>query len=62
MACLVDRNGIQGTCVGDLPEHLAAVNRTNINVQIMTVEAAVTGKREHIYPGHQCSTRTLPPN
>ncbi len=49
VACLVDRNGVQGTVVGDLPEQLAALNRTNINVQILTVEAAATGKREHIY-------------
>ena len=47
--CLVDRNGIQGTFVGDLPEQLAALNRTNINPQILTVEAALTGKKEHIY-------------
>jgi len=49
VASLVDRNGVQGTFVGDLPEQLAAVNRTNINVQILTVEAAATRKRDHIY-------------
>ncbi|MCC7191271.1 MAG: alpha-glucosidase/alpha-galactosidase [Phycisphaeraceae bacterium] len=49
VACLVDKNGVQPIHVGRLPEHLAAVNRTNINVQIMTVEAAYTRKREHIY-------------
>lgn len=49
VACLVDRNGVQGTFIGDLPEQLAAVNRTNINVQTLTVEAALTLKREHIY-------------
>ena len=47
--CLVDRNGIQPCFVGDLPEQCAAMNRTNVNVQILTVEAALTGKREHIY-------------
>lgn len=47
--CLVDRNGVQGTVVGDLPEQCAAVNRTNINVQILTWEAALTLKRETIY-------------
>jgi alpha-galactosidase len=47
--CLVDRNGVQGCVVGDLPEQCAALNRTNINVQIMTIEAALTGKKEHIY-------------
>ncbi len=49
VACLVDRNGVQGTYVGDLPEQLAAMNRTNVNVQILTVEAAAKKKRDHIY-------------
>ena len=47
--CLVDRNGVQPTKVGALPPHLAALMQTNINVQALTVEAALTGKREHIY-------------
>ena len=47
--CLVDRNGIQPTYVGDLPPQIAALVRTNVNVQELTVEAALTGKREHIY-------------
>ena len=47
--CLVDRNGIQPTRVGELPVHLAALMQTNINVQRLTVEAALTGKRDHIY-------------
>jgi alpha-galactosidase len=47
--CLVDKNGIQPTRVGSLPPHLAALMQTNINVQGLTVEAALTGKREHIY-------------
>jgi alpha-galactosidase len=47
--CLVDKNGIQPTRVGSLPPHLAALMQTNINVQALTVEAALTGKREHIY-------------
>lgn len=47
--CLVDRNGIQGCYVGDLPEPCAALNRTNINVQLLTIEAALTRKKEHIY-------------
>jgi len=49
VACLVDRNGVQGCFVGDLPEQLAALNRTNINVQLLTIEAALTGKREAVY-------------
>jgi alpha-galactosidase len=47
--CLVDRNGIQGCFVGELPEQCAALNRTSINVQNLTIKAALTGKREHIY-------------
>lgn len=47
--CLVDANGVQPTHVGALPPQLAALMQTNINVQALTVEAALTGKREHIY-------------
>jgi alpha-galactosidase len=49
VACLVDRNGVQGCYSGPLPEQLAALNRTNINVQLLTIEAALTGKRESVY-------------
>lgn len=47
--CLVDRNGVQGCSVGDLPEQCVALNRTNINVQLLTIEAALTRKRDAIY-------------
>jgi alpha-galactosidase len=47
--CLVDANGVTPTYVGDLPPQLAALNRTNINTQLLTLEAAMTGKKEHIY-------------
>lgn len=47
--CLVDRNGVTPTYVGDLPPQCAALNRTNINTQLLTIEAAMTGKKEHIY-------------
>jgi alpha-galactosidase len=46
---LVDRNGEQGCYVGDLPEACAAVNRTNVNVQLLTVSAALTRKKDYIY-------------
>lgn len=49
VSCLVDRNGVTPTFVGDLPPQLAALNRTNINTQLLTIEAAMTRKREHIY-------------
>ena len=47
--CLVDGDGIHPTYVGRLPVQCAAMNMTNINPQLLTIEAAVTGKREHIY-------------
>lgn len=47
--CMVDSLGIWPVHVGRLPEQLAAMNRTNINPQLLTIEAAVTRKREYIY-------------
>ena len=47
--CLVDKNGVQPTFIGDLPEQCAALNRTNINVQLLTIEAARTLKKDYIY-------------
>ncbi len=47
--CLVDGNGVTPCAVGRLPAQLAALNMTNINTQLLTIEAAATGKREHIY-------------
>jgi len=47
--CTVDSDGVQPIRVGLLPAHLAALMQTNINVQALTVEALVTGRREHVY-------------
>lgn len=47
--CLVDSSGVNPTYVGDLPPQCAALNRMNINTQLLTIEAAMTGKKEHIY-------------
>lgn len=47
--CLINKNGIQPTYIGDLPPQLAAYNRTNVNVQMLAVEAALEGKKEHVY-------------
>jgi len=47
--CLVDRNGVQPVKIGSIPPHLAAMMQTNINVQSLTVEAALTGNRDHVY-------------
>jgi alpha-galactosidase len=45
----VDGNGVQPTRIGALPPQLAALIRTNVNVQELTVEAALTGRLEHVY-------------
>jgi len=47
--CLVDGSGIRGCYAGRLPVQLAAMNMTHINVHLITIEAALTKKREHIY-------------
>ncbi len=47
--CLVNKLGVQPTVIGDLPVQCAAMNMTNINVQLLTIEAAVTRKKEAIY-------------
>lgn len=57
--CLVDRSGVTPTFVGDLPPQCAALNRTNINTQLLTIEAAMTRKRT-ISTTPLCWTR-IPP-
>ncbi len=47
--CLVDRNGVQGVYSGPLPTQCAALNSAAVNVQLMTIEAALSGKREALY-------------
>lgn len=47
--CMVDATGINPTYIGELPLQLAAMNMSNINVQLLTIEAAVSKKRENIY-------------
>ena len=47
--CLVNASGIQPTVIGNLPPQLAALNRTNINVQSLIVEAALTGDTDAVY-------------
>ena len=46
---MVDRNGFNPCYVGDLPLQLAALNRSNINVQLQTIQAAVSRKKEDVY-------------
>lgn len=49
VACLVDRNGVQPTAQPALPPQCAALNRTNINVQLMVLEAIRTRSRDAVY-------------
>lgn len=47
--CLVDKNGIQPTRIGTLPPQLAGLIQTNVNVQSLAVEAALTRRKEYLY-------------
>ena len=47
--CLVNGSGVHPCSVGSLPVQCAAMNMTNINVQLLTIEAVKTQKKEHIY-------------
>ena len=47
--CLVNSYGIQPCSVGKLPTQLAAMNMTNINVQLLTIEAAVKRSKKLVY-------------
>lgn len=47
--CLVDRNGLRPTRVGQLPQQLAAVMQSSVTVQQLTVEALMTENPEHLY-------------
>ncbi|MBQ2768987.1 MAG: alpha-glucosidase/alpha-galactosidase [Clostridia bacterium] len=46
---MVDSNGMNPCVVGDIPDQLAGLNMTHIAVHNMTIQAAVTGKKEYIY-------------
>lgn len=47
--CMVDGTGINPTFIGELPAQLAAMNMTNINPQLLAIQAAVSRKKEDIY-------------
>jgi len=47
--CMVDRSGVNPCHVGALPVQLAALNMTNVNVQLVAVEAAMTRRRDMVY-------------
>jgi len=62
--CLVDRNGVQGCYVGNLPEQCAALCRAHIAVHLLTLEAARTLRKDAIYQAaaldpHTASELTL---
>jgi alpha-galactosidase len=47
--CLVNRNGVQGCAVGELPPQCAALNMTHINVHNLVIEAAMAKSRSLVY-------------
>lgn len=47
--CHVDRNGIRPMRVGLVPMQVVGIMRMSLNVQEMTVHAALTQRRDHIY-------------
>lgn len=47
--CMADRSGVQGCYVGSLPEQLAALNRTHINVHLLMIDAILERSREKLY-------------
>lgn len=47
--CLVNKNGVQPVSVGALPEHLAAINRNQINVQQLAVLASLNSDPEMVF-------------
>ncbi|MEF3303132.1 alpha-glucosidase/alpha-galactosidase [Paenibacillus sp. GYB003] len=49
VSCIADASGVTPTYVGHLPPQCAALNRTNVNTQLLTIEAATTLKKDHIY-------------
>jgi len=47
--CVIDGAGLQPTIVGPLPVQCAAMNMTNVNVQLLAIEAAITMRKDHLY-------------
>ena len=47
--CLVDRNGVQPCAVGEMPEHLAGLNRAMITVQHLVANGYLERDRETIF-------------
>jgi alpha-galactosidase len=57
--CLVDGSGIRACHAERLPVQLAAMNMTHINVHLITIEAAVTKKKEHVYHAAMLEPHTV---
>jgi alpha-galactosidase len=49
VACVVDGNGVRPVPYGSLPPACAALNQVQVNVQRLTVEAAMTGDRDLVH-------------
>lgn len=49
VSCLINEGHLQPCHMGPLPRQLAALNMRQIEVQQLTVDAALTGKKEYIY-------------
>ena len=47
--CKINSKGIYPLSIGKLPTHLASLMTTNINVQLLTAEAAITKNKNSIY-------------
>jgi alpha-galactosidase len=47
--CVASESGIEPQPVGALPRHLGALMQTNVNVQGLIIEAALTGSRDAVY-------------
>lgn len=56
--CLVDSNGLQPVPVGPLPPQLAAMMYPHIGVQGLTVESALSGKKDHLYQAMMLTPRS----
>jgi alpha-galactosidase len=55
---LVDGAGVHPCYVGDLPAQLAGLNRANVNVQELAVQAALSGDRNAVYQALQLDPLT----
>ena len=49
VTCLANEGGIQPCHIGALPHQLAALNMRKVSVHQVTVDAALTGKKDYIY-------------